>query len=118
MTTNDNRLNGITITIEDDSDQVQGESGCIRTRSQRGPLQCRVKEISIFVKILKLLVYELSNCLEAAMAFADDEDENETDGEVQNIIFPVVQSYVTIALFHRVSTECVKTLEYICPVSC
>ena len=84
VTTNDSRITEITITIEDDTDLGNGDSsGCIRTRSQRGTLQSRVKEISIFVKILKLMIYELSNCLESAMAFADDdEDENETDGEV------------------------------------
>ena len=37
------------------------------------------------MKILKLIIYELSNCLESAMAFADEDDETETaDGEVNN----------------------------------
>jgi hypothetical protein len=85
VTTNDSRITEITITIEDDTELVGGDSsGCIRTRSQRGGLQYRVKEISIFVKILKLIIYELSNCLESAMAFADEDDETETDGEVNN----------------------------------
>lgn len=82
VTTNDSRITEITITVEDDSDLTNGD-GCIRTRSQRGALQYRVKEISILVKILKLLIYELSNCLESAMAFADDDDDNDTDGEVK-----------------------------------
>lgn len=81
---NDNRISDITITIEDDSEQSESDSGCIRTRSQRGALQYRIKEISIFVKILKLMIYELSNCLESSMAFADDDEENETDGEVSS----------------------------------
>lgn len=83
MTANDTRLTEISITIEDDSDATNGDAGggCVRTRSQRGALQYRVKEVSILVKILKLLIYELSNCLESAMAFADD-DEEETDAEV------------------------------------
>lgn len=83
VTTNDSRIIDITITIEDDTVQPENDpSGCIRTRSQRGVPRYRFKEISIFVKILKLMIYELSNCLESAMAFADDKDENDTDGEV------------------------------------
>lgn len=83
---NDSRITEITITIEDDTELTENDSsGCIRTRSQRGALQYRVKEISIFVKILKLMIYELSNCLESAMAFADD-DENDTDGEVFKVL--------------------------------
>ena len=85
VTTNDSRITEITITIEDDTELAGSDSsGCIRTRSQRGTLQYHVKEISIFVKILKLIIYELSNCLESAMAFAEEDDETETDGEVNN----------------------------------
>ena len=80
ITSNDSRITEVTITIEDDTNLSIDSSGCMRTRSQRGNIEYRLKEISILVKIFKLLIYDLSNCLEASMAFADDEDE--TDGEV------------------------------------
>ena len=85
VTSNDSRLTDITITIEDDV--ASPPSSGVRTRSQRGGIQYRLKQISIFVKILKLLIYELSNCLESAMAFEDeDDDDDEEDGEVSSLL--------------------------------
>ena len=89
LTANDSRLTDLTITVEDDASEAGDlqSGGCVRTRSQQrgssgSSSGIRLKEISILVKIFKLLVYELSNCMEAAMAFADDEEEEEeTDTE-------------------------------------
>ena len=94
LTVNDTRLTELTITVEDDVQLLStaanssGAEGCVRTRSHQqrsgsGASGIRLKEISILVKIYKLLVYELSNCLEAAMAFGDEEDEGDTDGDVR-----------------------------------
>ena len=82
ITSNDSRLTEVTIAVEDESVAAVDADGGIRTRSQRGASHYRVKEISILVKILKLLIYELSNCLESAMAFGDDEDDDDDDGDV------------------------------------
>jgi len=82
ITSNDTRLTEVTIAVEDES-VVAAEGDGIRTRSQRGATHYRFKEISILVKILKLLIYELSNCLESTMAFGDvdeEEDEDEDGG--------------------------------------
>lgn len=88
LTMNDSRLTELTITVEDDCQS--SNDGCVRTRSQQrggsAASSIRLKEISILVKIFKLLVYELSNCLEASMAFADDEEEEDTDGEVSGCV--------------------------------
>jgi len=81
ITSNDSRLTEVTIAVEDESVAAVDADGGIRTRSQRGASHYRVKEISILVKILKLLIYELSNCLESAMAFGDDEDDDDDDGD-------------------------------------
>lgn len=88
LTGNDSRLTELTITVEDDSSGQHDDpsAGCVRTRSQQrgsgsSASSIRLKEIPMLVKIFKLLVYELSNCMEAAMAFADDEEED-TDAEV------------------------------------
>ena len=83
ITSNDTRLTEVTIAVEDDS-VVVAEGDGIRTRAQRGASHYRLKEISILVKILKLLIYELSNCLESTMAFADDEEEDD-DEDDENI---------------------------------
>lgn len=79
VTSNDSRLVEVTITVDDDQAYSADAGGAVRTRSQR--VQLPVKEISIFVKIIKLLIYELSNCFESTMAFADEEEE-EDDSEV------------------------------------
>ena len=92
VTSNDSRLTDITITIEDDV--ASPPSSGVRTRSQRGGIQYRLKQISIFVKILKLLIYELSNCLESAMAFEDeDDDDDEEDGEVSSLLSHYIRPF-------------------------
>ena len=114
ITSNDSRITEVTITIEDDTDLSIDSSGCMRTRSQRGNIEYRLKEISILVKIFKLLIYDLSNCLEASMAFADDEDD--TDGEVKNIGVILLLMYhsdfvLFLHFYIRALMECGKTVE-------
>jgi len=92
VTSHDGRLTEMTLAVEDDTAVGAGGGGGggggVRTRAQQQRAAPRLKTVSVFVKIFKLLVYELSNCLESAMAFGDDEvdDDEEDDDDDDNLL--------------------------------